>query len=569
MSNQKVAKAQKKRADKLLKLGKLREAKEAYFEFCKIHPGDFQAWQSAGLISSRLNHFQDAAAAFNQALSLNPNLPELYFELAQAQFSLQQYLDADQNIRSFLVMRPDSGEGYWAYAKLLQNWGRISEATESYRKANELLGNDAAFYIDFGSLLQKQGMYDEALEQFKKAQDVDPEFAQVYYRLATLYRDTQQFDSALHHYNKAFELAPADEAIYHFYLGSVSESKGDTADALSHYDKALALNNELPEAHLNKALCLLLVGKFKEGWAEYEWRLRCPDWMRQRHLQLPNIPLWNGVSWPGKTILVIAEQGYGDTFQFCRYLTLLAERFSKVVVYCKPEIAGLIKSVDGVDEVVISGQNVLAEHFDSYVYMMSLPHLFGSTLDTIPNKSPYIQVPTQLANEWQQRVCLDNKGFKVGLAWSGSPSNARNVIRKIPLSDLAPLGNVPGVRFFGLQKGPGCEEALSPPENMDFIDLSNSISDFSDTAAAIEGLDLVITVDSAVAHLAGALGKPVWVLLYTPPDWRYLIDREDSPWYPSMRIFRQDESRRWAPVIKRAANELQKIVSEISSDCTR
>jgi len=559
MSNNKVAKVQRKRAEKLLKLGKLADSKIAYFECCKLNPNDGQAWFSAGQVSSRLNHFQDASVAFQRALGLNPNMAEIYFELAQAQSSLGQYLEAEQNYRSFLMMSPSSGEGYHAYAKLLHTTGRISDATNNYRKASELLTNNASLYLEFGSILQKQGLSDEALEQYLKAQKLKPEFVDVYYHLANHYRDIRQLDLALVNYNKAFELAPGDEAIHHYYLGTLSEAKQNTIDALSHYNRAIKLNQNLPEVHLSKALCLLYTGQFAEGWVEYEWRLKCPDWLRQRRLNTLKTPVWDGGSYPDKAILVIAEQGYGDTFQFCRYLSLLAENFSKVVVYCKPEVASLIQSVDGVDEVVLTTQEISVERFDSYVYMMSLPYLFKTTLDTIPNQSPYIHAPKQLKPELDK--CLAGDGLKVGLAWSGSPSNSKNTIRNIPLSDLAPLGNISGIRFFGIQKGPGSEQASSPPENMDFTDLSHLINDFSDTAAVISKLDLVISVDSAVAHLAGALGIPVWVFIYMPPDWRYLIGREDSPWYSSMRLFRQDDSRDWQPVIKQVEEKLIELSS--------
>jgi len=559
MSNIKAAKAQKKRAEKLFKLGKLAESKVAYFECCKLSPNDVQAWLSAGQISSRLNHFQDSCVAFQRVLSLNPNMTDVYFDLAQAQFSRGQYIEADQNYRSFLMMSPSSGEGYHAYAKLLHNTGRISDAIENYRKAIELISNNSELNLEFGSILQRQGLFVEALQQFETAQNLQPALVDVYYHLANLYRDMRQLDLALLNYNKAFELAPADEAIHYYYLGTLSESKGNVVEALSHYNRSIELNNGLPEVHLSKALCLLYSGQFEEGWAEYEWRQKCPDWLRQRRFHSLNTPVWDGGSYPDKSIVVIAEQGYGDTFQFCRYLTLLADKFSTVIVYCKPEVANLIQSVDGVDVVVLTSQEISLERFDAYVYMMSLPYLFKTTLDNIPNKSPYIHAPKQLKPELGE--CLGGDGLRVGLAWSGSPSNAKNAIRNIPLSSLAALGNISGIRFFGIQKGPGSEQASSPPENMDFTDLSHLIDDFSDTASVISKLDLVISVDSAVAHLAGALGIPVWVFVYMPPDWRYLMDRDDSPWYPSMRIFRQDKSRDWKPVIKQVENELHTFLS--------
>lgn len=548
----KTLKTQLKYAEKLRKAGKLGQAKSTYFECCKLNPDDYACWQAFGQISYQLQHHKDASTAFQRAISINPNLDELYYQLALSQSSLGEYVAAERNFRSYLMMRPDAGAGYWAYARLLHDWGRIAEATENYQKASQQVPNATMLHLEFGIILQKQGRYDEALEQFLKTQALQPDHASVYNHLGNVYRDMGRFGLALSNYNKAFELSPADQAKYQFYLGTLAESRGEALAALSHYDKALALDDSLTDAHLNRALCLLLLGKYKEGWSEYEWRLRHADWLRQRHLRLPDKPRWCGESWPEKTILVIAEQGYGDTFQFCRYLSLVAKRFAKVLVYCKPKIARLLASVEGVAEVITTDQGAPQDAFDTYVYMMSLPQVFATTRDTIPKDIPYIHVPDERAADWRKQ--LQGPGLKVGLAWSGSPANAKNVLRQVALSELAPLGDVSGVRFFGLQKGPGSEQALSPPENMDFTDVSK---DFSDTAAVIAKLDLVISVDSALAHLAGALGKPVWVLLYTPPDWRYGMAGEASPWYPTMRIFRQRDRGDWTPVIGQIQTELQ------------
>ncbi|ALP53051.1 hypothetical protein Tel_07720 [Candidatus Tenderia electrophaga] len=551
----KTLKTQLKYAEKLRKAGKLVQAKSTYFECCKLNPDDYACWQAFGQISYQLQHHKDASTAFQRAISINPNLDKLYYQLALSQSSLGEYVAAERNFRSYLMMRPDAGAGYWAYARLLHDWGRIAEATENYQKASEQVPNATMLHLEFGIILQKQGRYDEALEQFLKMQALQPDHASVYNHLGNVYRDMGRFAAALASYQKAFALAPGDEAKFHFYLATLDESRGEPSAALSHYDKAIALDENLADAHLNRAVCLLLLGNYKEGWSEYEWRLQHPDWLRQRHLRVTDRPRWRGESWPEKTLLVIAEQGYGDTFQFCRFVSPLARHFTRVLVYCKPEIAALIELVEGVDEVIPAGRQLPPEAFDTYVYMMSLPRLLATTFDTIPRDIPYMYAPEKRVAAWRGRLASD--GLKVGLAWSGSPANAKNVLRQVALSELAPLGDVSGVRFFGLQKGPGSGQALSPPASMRFTDLSNALNDFADTAAVIAGLDLVISVDSAVAHLAGALGKPVWVLLYTPPDWRYGMAGEASPWYPTMRIFRQRDRGDWTPVINRLQTELQ------------
>ena len=559
MSNKNALKVQKKRAEKLLKAGKLPQAGQAFFDLCKADPNDDQTWFTFATIASQLNHHKDAVSAYSHALQLNPNLTEAYYELALSLVALEQYHEAEKNFRSYLLMRPDAGKGYRAYAQLLHRWGRIAEATEKYHKAAELIKDDVNLHVDLSGLLRQQGLFDEALTQLEQARQLQPNDPNIFNALATLYRDTQQKELALQHYNRAFELAPQHKAVYQYYLGTAYESEGDINQALSHYDNAIALKPDLAEAHLNKALCLLLTEQYKEGWAEYEWRKQHPDWLKQRNHQVHGIPAWQGESLPDKTVLVIAEQGYGDCFQFCRFLTPLSQLCAKVVVRCKPEIAALLEQTTGVDEVISISTEIDPAQFDVHVHMMSLPHLLSITLENLPNTTPYLHAPAVLTKQLNESI--GSSDFKVGLAWSGSPANPKNYIRKISLVELAPLADIPGIRFFGLQKGPGSEQALAPPANMVFTDLADELSDFSHTAAAIENLDLVITVDSAVAHLAGALGKPVWTLLYSPPDWRYLIQREDSPWYPTMRIFRQDERKTWEPVVERLAAELRQIAN--------
>ena len=558
MSHKNVLKAQKKRAEKLLSVGKLPEARLAFVELCKLNSNDFQSWLTSAMLATRLKNYPEAATAYQHALKLNPNLTDAYFELAQTQATMGRFTEAQQNYRAFLMMCPDSDEGYKAYAKLLKRWGRLTEATENYRKAAELNSGDIETLLELGSLLQQQGLFDEALIQFNKAKQIKPELAHIYNQIASLYRDTNKPELALQHYRKAYELAPMQEASYEFYLGTVYESQGDTDTALNHFDKAIQCNPELAEAHLSRAVCLLKKGEFKQGWAEHEWRRYHPNWLQQRNHQIPRIPLWDGKASPDKTILVVAEQGYGDVFQFSRYLPQLAKLFAKVIVRSKPEDATLLASIEGVDAIITGIEGINATQFHAHLHLMSLPYYFGTTLETIPAKVPYLHAPADTIEHWHEKIGSD--GFKIGLVWAGSPSNVKNQIRNIQLADLAPLGEIPGIRFFGLQKGPGSEQAASPPGNMDFTFLGDGIKDFADTAAVISNLDLVISVDTATAHLAGALAKPVWTLLYFPSEWRWLERREDSPWYPSMRLFRQNSDKDWMPVIKRVADELRRSI---------
>jgi len=287
----------------------------------------------------------------------------------------------------------------------------------------------------------------------------------------------------------------------------------------------------------------LLQGRFKEGWAEYEWRWRCAGAALPRFAQ----PIWDGSDPAGRRIMLHAEQGYGDTIQFIRYARLLDQRGARVVLYCQEAIRELMSSAPGVEEVVSEAAKLSA--FDSWCPLLSLPHRFATNLETIPAGVPYLSADPRRASEWQERLKGDPKGLRVGLCWAGSRTNPNHVRRSIPVDQLTGLGRVPGVAFYSLQVDWGGAAPIS------MVVHTALIRDFADTAALISQLDLVISVDTAAAHLAGALGKIVWTLIPLVPEWRWLMSRSDSPWYPTMRLFRK-ETESWADLVENVADEL-------------
>ena len=272
-------------------------------------------------------------------------------------------------------------------------------------------------------------------------------------------------------------------------------------------------------------------------------------------------PRWAGEPLNGKTILIYAEQGFGDTLQFSRYLNLLREQGARIIFYCDRELVSLFENFAFLHKVETkSYQKALTESFDFHIPLMSLPFYCGTTLENIPAQVPYIQADAEKIEHWRKR--LEKNDFKVGLVWAGRETHLKNQRRSCGLDVFAPLADIKGVSFFSLQKGEAAQALSSPPASMRIDDLSAGLNDFSDTAAAIENLDLVITVDTAVAHLTGALAKPVWTLIYSPPEWRWMIDGDDSPWYPSMRLFRQSSSEEWGPVLERVAVSLRELLAE-------
>jgi hypothetical protein len=297
---------------------------------------------------------------------------------------------------------------------------------------------------------------------------------------------------------------------------------------------------------------LLLTGNFKEGWPEYEWRLYSKDCTSHTFRQ----PLWDGTLLDGKSILVHAEQGFGDTIQFVRYLSMVQAKGGHVIFECQKNLFRLLKSCTGIDEIIEQrpARTPVAQ-FDIHVPLLSLPGIFGTSLNTIPSHIPYITVDSTLGTQWKKQLGHDND-FKIGIVWAGNPTHTYNDNRSCSLSDFAPLADIPDLIFYSLQKGPASAEVNDPPEGMKIINLEDSLIDFADTAAVIANLDLVISVDTAVVHLAGAIDKPVWTLHSYVPDWRWLLNRDDSPWYPGMHLFRQTQLNNWEGVFEQVKKAL-------------
>ena len=327
----------------------------------------------------------------------------------------------------------------------------------------------------------------------------------------------------------------------HYNLGSALQRQGLYAEALACYGRALALKPDYAEAHLNRSLALLLTGEFDEGWQEYEWRFAVARYDRKF-----DQPLWSGEPLAGASILIHAEQGFGDTLQFVRYIPAVAERGGRVVLEVPESLVRLARTVAGASEVVAAGDPLPG--FDCHCPLLSLPRVFKTNLATIPNAVPYLRVPAEASAGWAERIPT-TPGPRVGIVWAGTTVGA------IDLRLLQPLWEVDGVSWFSLQVGERSGD-ISSLDGVKIADLSPWLADFAETAAAVCRLDLVISVDTSVAHLAGALGRPTWLLLRYPPEWRWLLEREDSPWYPTARLFRQRKEGDWPCVAREVAAAL-------------
>ena len=410
------------------------------------------------------------------------------------------------------------------------------------RKAIEANPAVASYHVDLAHALEHQGRLEETVEAYRRALEIDPGDARAHKALGHVLNVLDRPAEAEAAFRRA--LGPDDMEAYN-YLAVVLKAQGRLDEAIEACRKAIGIKPDYAEGHVHLADCLLLDGQFEEGLREYEWRGRLGDvTLPGRRLAQPQ---WDGADPAGKTILVVGEQGFGDTIQFCRYAPLIRARGARVVLAVQPALKDLCSRMDGVDRVVTSHQPL--PEFDLHVPLLSLPFLFGTTLETVPAQVPYLRPAPEHIAHWRETLA-DKPGLRVGIAWQGTPVGGADRGRSLDLERFLPIARMPGVRLFSLQKGHGHEQLGDLPEGVGIADLGSRCATFDDTAGVMANLDLVITSDTSVAHLAGALGRPVWVALKRSPDWRWLLERADSPWYPTMRLFRQRVSGEWDDVFE-------------------
>jgi tetratricopeptide (TPR) repeat protein len=444
----------------------------------------------------------------------------------------------------------------------LEAQGQLDDAMQRYLEAIRLAPNPARGHLNRGNILLLKGDLHGALDAFRTALEQKPDYAGAYYNMGNALLGNGQFDEAAENYRHALEIQP-DYAEVHCVLGIALKELGQLENAIASFRRALEINPDLVEAHLNLGSLLLAQGRYTEAWPEYEARYD-PNYSGRQSIP-PNLPFprWQGEPLTGKSIVVWPEQGFGDEIQFARYIPMLKNRgVSRLTLVCKPPLKALLETLEGVDAVVSRSEVALLPLHDYWTFSMSLPLHFATTVETIPSALPYLSAPPERLDKWRGR--LPASELKVGLVWKGSASHKNDANRSLHgLPTLAPLWSVPGVTFISLQKGPGEDEGATPPAGQPILHLGSDIQDFADSAAIVAQLDLVICIDTAIAHLAGALNIPCWVLLPAiGVDWRWLYERTDSPWYPGMRLFRQTMPGEWSATIDNMAQALEVWVNE-------
>lgn len=562
------------------------EALISYGRVIVLNPEFAEVWNNRGIAYHKMGQLEEALHNHKMAITLKPNYAEAFYNLGNSLNDLGRYEEALVNYERATELKPAYAGAWNNRGNALMSCKRYKEALKSYERSIELNPNDAQAWCNRGLALFALQRHDDALSSYQHSIALKPDCAEAFYNLGILLNSIKRSEEALASYRRAIKLKPnyADawnnqgvvlrdlgqhEAAIASYEKAV-EIKGDYAEAwynrgvslselrrheeaMASYDRAINLNPECAEAYWNKSLELLRLGNFNQGWPLYEWR-----WLNM-HLasakrDFPQ-PLWLGDQ-PiyGKTILLHAEQGYGDTIQFCRYACLVKNLGSTVILEVEPTLVALLKTLDSVDVVIERGATLPA--FDYHCPLLSLPLVFKTELPTIPCDTPYLSVSTQKSARWVRSLSLGGRSASVGIAWSGNPSHQNDKNRSISLDAIYKLFSN-RLEWICLQKDLFAEDRPLL-EAAGVRDFANQLHDFSDTAALISQLDLIISVDTSIAHLSGALGKPVWVLLPYVPDFRWMWDREDSPWYPSMRLFRQPKAGDWGEVVSRVSRELDR-----------
>jgi tetratricopeptide (TPR) repeat protein len=493
--------------------------------------------------------FTEAAACYRHAVELSPNDAEAHNKLGSVLDSLGDHAAAAAHYGHALRIRPHDAETHNNLGALLLERGEVDVAVEHFAQAIAIKPDFAASHANLAAAALQRADYEAAAASCRRVLEFQPDYAPAHNNLGIALLRQGNTDEAAACFARALELKPDDVEAWN-NLGIARRELGNDEAAEECFGQALDLDPEDPAARFNRAVSWLQRGDFRRGWPEHQWRLKIHT---PPVVPLPG-PTWEGEPIAGKTVAIHFEGGLGDTLQFIRYAPLVTRRGATVVVTCQPELSRLLQTAAGIDRLVAVGQR--RPDCDFHVRMVCLPRIFGTTLETIPADVPYVAADPALIAAWHDKLD-DYKYFRIGIVWRGSPQHVRDHARSFPLDCFAPIAKIPGVRLFSLQKGNSNDSLPDRLEQFGVIDLAESFADFADSAAAMANLDLVITCDSSPAHLAGALGRPVWLALPKSAEWRWLRERDDSPWYPTMRLFRQTQAGNWESVFERIAAALQ------------
>jgi tetratricopeptide (TPR) repeat protein len=534
----------------------------------------------AGLLKAERDQ---EAASQDHVQAANTFIVAFYFDQATSLLNRGLFAESEPYFREALCLCPDHQGALNNLGTALWRLGRLHEAAQCYQQALTIKVDDFAVLNNLGNISWDQGRLDEALECYRRAVDLQPDSPEALRNLGVTLSDLGKFDEALASIHKALQLEPGSPDSY-LAQGVTLARQGKLERALDSYERAVGLRPDFAEPRRNRAQIWLARGDFERGWPEYVWRLKCP----KCHFPNTNCPRWTGDDLHGRSILLVAEQGLGDTLQFIRYASVVQQRGGRVVVACPEPLVRLVSRSPGVDRVV--DWNSPLPDCDVHAPLLSLPAILRTTLTTIPAEVPYLSADADVGQYWHPVVAqaieraipvaesgasTSSRILKIGIAWQGNRDNKVDRWRSFPLTHFAHLARLPGVRLVSVQKGDGREQIADLAGQFRVAELNHpdhgdeDRRDFLDTAAVIKQLDLVVAPDTALAHLAGALGIRVFLAVPSVAEWRWLLDRDDSPWYPTMRIFRQTTPGDWEGVFEGIAHAVaQELIIGQSQDPT-
>ena len=567
--------------------GALAEAEAHYRRVLTANPHHFEAMHMMGVLALQVGKIETAVQLLSEAARLAPANAATASNLASALRRAGRLEDALTSACRALELAPGFTDARQNLANILEDLNRHGEAAEAVEQLMAMLGSSVDLYLRLASLRIAGNQAEKAIDVLYDLLGLDPLSTAAYTNLGVAFRRLDRLDDAIAAYRTGLALAPNDTGLLNNYgialrdldrpeeavdcFHRALESQPDAANTwlnlslaendLMHVDQAIqaarravAADPGLPPAHTALSMALLMRGELIEGFAEYEWRSLMADFPSPKRRFAA--PAWQGEDPRGRTIVLHDEQGVGDAIQFARYAPLLSAMGARVFLECNSQLVRLLSGMAGV-EGVIPRFGTLPPH-DYQASLLSLPHLLGATLATIPATTPYLSAEPDLTAHWARRLG-SHDGLKVGLVWAGNPEFKADRLRSPGLAAFRPLFDVPGVTLFALQKGAGRNDLVGadwlPPH---FVDLNDDIRDFADTAAIMTNLDLIVTSCTGPAHLAGALGRPTWTVIPFSPDWRWMDSREDTPWYPTMRLFRQDQRGDWTGVVRRLTAALSR-----------
>jgi tetratricopeptide (TPR) repeat protein len=549
----------------LHKAGRREEALARYRQALEAQPDYVSALNHLGSLLHEMGRLNDAIEVYGRVLRANPDSAAAHYHYANSLYAAGRGNEAIVRYEHALKLKPDYLE---AMINLGMTLGRIGKDEQSlqwlgiaqswFEKALEADPQNVTAMNNIGNVLRQQGKPEQALGYYREALRINPSYAQAWINMATSLRDVNLVDEAIEACRHALRLTP-DAVDARINMGSFFQDMGRHAEAIALYDEVLTIKPESPDAAWNKSLSLLALGRYDEGWPLHETGLGIAH-MRGEYPSPQR--RWNGEDFAGKRLLIWAEQGLGDSLQFIRYAASCKQRGGTIIIMCPHPLRALFRNCPFIDEV----PDVVEEKdFDMHAPMMSLPFIFKTTVDTIPAPMPYLFIGDAVRERWAGKV--SGTGLKVGLVWAGNPRenqlNAHMIDRRrsMNLRMLLPLFDISGVQFYNLQMGANAAQIHACGVSDHIIDMMVDVKDFEDTGAIIEQLDLVLSVDTSVVHLAGGLGKPVWVMSRFDACWRWLQNRPDNPWYPTARVFGQSAAGDWAGVVTRIGEALAKACS--------